>query len=103
MSIARKLVIGATLAAMGLAGLAYTMPLISNEVASEKPVYKEDDVPEYPRSLQPYTAMEVFSAAVMTGGIVLCAVGLSETLTVPFPSQTDIRDKANIDDDKESS
>jgi hypothetical protein len=78
MSVPAKLGMGAALVAVGLAGLVYTMPIISDDLSSKKPVYREADVPAYSSSLVPYTAVEIASAAVMTGGIVLCAMGYTE-------------------------
>src|SRR5262245_42553913 len=86
MSVPAKLGMGIALIAAGLAGLAYTMPLISNETSSREPIYREADVPSYPSSLVPYTAVEIASAAVMTGGMVLCAIGYSERSADSTPS-----------------
>lgn len=96
MTIPAKLGIGAVLAAVGLAGLVYTMPVISGGLSSKGLVFKEADVPAYQSSVTPYIAIEIASAAVMTGGIVLCTWGYPERFAdVTLPLHGDKNSKAN--------
>jgi hypothetical protein len=67
------------------------MPMVSNAVASKGAVYKESDVRRYPSSMLVYVAMEIASAAILTVGEALCALGQAERLASPthMLSQTD--------------
>lgn len=102
MRISAKLGIGVALVAAGLAGLVYTMPIISNELSSEGPVYREADVPAYSSSMTPFIAVEITSAAVLTGGIVLCALGYTDRFvdSVISPNKEN-KDKTDSSSNKE--
>lgn len=101
MRISAKLGIGVALVAAGLAGLVYTMPIISNELSSEGPVYREADVPAYSSSMTPFIAVEITSAAVLTGGIVLCALGYTDRFVDSVISPNKDKDKTDSSSNKE--
>jgi hypothetical protein len=96
--------IGVAIVTLGIAGLAYSMPMVSNEVASKRPIYKESDVPGYPSSILVYVAMEIASAAILTGGIALCASAQADRIAGPTPalSQTDTNTTEKMDDTEEN-
>src|SRR5579884_3047946 len=81
MAISANIGIGAAIVIVGLAGLVYSMPLASNAAANKSgPVFQEADVPKYPTNFMQYVALEIISAAVLTGGIAMLSLGLSDTL-----------------------
>ena len=79
MAIASKLGIGAVLVAIGLAGLVYSLPVVSNAAASKATVYQESDVPKFQNAYTIYIPIVIASVGVLTGGIALMAIGLSDT------------------------
>ena len=79
MAISSKLGIGAVLVAIGLAGLVYSLPVVSNAAASKATVYQESDVPKFQNAYTIYIPIVIASVGVLTGGIALMAIGLSDT------------------------
>jgi hypothetical protein len=79
MAISSKLAIGAVLVAIGLAGLVYSLPVVSNAAASKATVYQESDVPKFQNAYTMYIPIVIASVGVLTGGIALMAIGLTDT------------------------
>jgi hypothetical protein len=88
MSFSTKISIGAAITVLGLAGLFYTMPMVSNAMASKGPVFTEADVPKLPDSIIVYIPVEIGSAGAVIAGISFMAVGLVEILPSP-PEESD--------------
>lgn len=81
MAVSSKLGIGAALVIVGLAGLVYSMPIATNAAANKSgPVFQESDVPKYPGEDMRYVGIEIISAAVLTGGIAMLSLGLSDSV-----------------------
>ena len=78
--------VGLAVAGYGIAGLVYSIPIISNSIALKVPVYKNSYVHGYPNSMLDYVAVEIGSAAVLTLGIALSTFGYSERLAGSSPA-----------------
>ena len=78
-----KISIGAAITILGLVGLFYTMPMVSNAAASKGPVFTEADVPKLPDNMKAYIPVEIGAAGAIIVGISLMAVGLGESLPSP--------------------
>jgi hypothetical protein len=98
MAISFKVWIGFFVIGLGLAGLVYTMQIVSKAAASKGLVYKED-VPKYPDNMKVYIPMEAASAAIMTIGIVIAALGHADTVvkvdTLPQEDVERIKDSTS--------
>ncbi len=106
MSISFKVVIGAVITSLGLAGLFYTMPMVSNAAASKGPIFKEADVPKFPDALKVYIPLEVGAATSLIVGISFMGVGLGETLSPPTTIENDdsveTKEKSSVGRDEKS-
>ncbi len=91
MAISSKIGIGAAIVIVGLAGLVYSLPIVSNAAANKTgPVFQESDVPKYPEAYMQYVGIEIISAFVLTGGIGVLAVGLSDSIKERrYPEKSD--------------
>jgi hypothetical protein len=78
MVVSSKLIVGLAVVGCGIAGLVYSIPIVSNSIASKVPVYMNSDVHGYSNSMLVYVATEIGSAAILTLGIALSAFGYAE-------------------------
>jgi hypothetical protein len=78
-----KIIIGAAITILGVVGLFYMMPMVSNAAASKGPVFTEADVPKFPDNMKVYIPIEIGAAGAVIVGISFMAVGLGETLSPP--------------------
>lgn len=83
-----KIGVGAAITILGLAGLFYTMPMVSNAAASKGTVFTETDVPKFPDSVKMYIPVEIGAAGAVIVGISFMAVGLGEAFPSP-PEESD--------------
>ncbi len=75
-----KIVIGAIITFIGIAGLSYMMPITTNAAASKGPVFKETDVPKYPAGMMmTYIPLEIGAAGALIAGISVMSIGLVDT------------------------
>lgn len=82
MAVSGKLGIGAVLVALGVGGLAYTMPMVANSVAldpSDPSIFNKTAKPVLPSEMVPYVGVEAVSAASLAVGIALSSLGLQDT------------------------
>ncbi len=93
MAISSKIGIGTALVVVGLAGLVYSLPIVSNAAANKTgPVFQESDVPKYPAAYMQYVGIEIISAFVLTGGIAMLSLGLSDTIKErSYPAQSNVQ------------
>jgi hypothetical protein len=99
-----KIGIGAAITFVGLAGLFYIMPIVSNAAASNSPVFKEENVPELPDAMKMYVPLEFGAVGALIIGIAIMSIGLGETLSLPAEQSdnTKTKTKSRGNQDKES-
>lgn len=83
MTIAFKMAIGAVIGIIGLIGLSFSLPMSSNAVASNVPVFTEADVATTPNSITYYIAAVAGSTVALAVGISIFALGLGDTYSLP--------------------
>jgi hypothetical protein len=79
MTSASKIGIGAIITFLGLAGVVYSMPIVTHAAASKGPVFKETDVPKYPDGMWSYIPLEFGSIGALIAGISITAFGFAST------------------------
>ena len=84
-----KVVIGAIVTFLGVAGLVYSLPALSNAAASKQLVTNEAGVPKLPDNMRVFIVFVLGSTAVLGLGIALVSWGASETLVPQYYAAAD--------------
>lgn len=82
MAISGMLGIGLVLVGLGIAGLAYTMPLVAapETAKDERNIFVQNNPVKPTSDLRPYLGIEIGSAAMLVGGIALSAAGQADSI-----------------------
>lgn len=82
MAISGQLGIGLVLVGLGVAGLAYAMPLVAapETAKNDRNIFVQNNPVKPTSDLRPYIGIEIASAAVLIGGIALSAAGQVDSI-----------------------
>src|SRR5438105_12252834 len=78
MPVAAKLIVGAVIAFLGIAGLAYSLPTLSNAAANKHTVFAEAELQKMPDNMKTLVPFVMGSTGVLIVGIALVSLGASE-------------------------
>jgi hypothetical protein len=98
-----KVLIGAIVTALGVAGLAYSLPILSNAAANKQMILLEAQVQKMPQGMTVYIPIVLGSMGVLVVGIALLSIGASESLVPPRRTTPDLGESASQDRDSRTS